>query len=289
MRSAISAGALALALGGGIPMIAGVPADSARQPDCGSGGGLLGGLTGGICQVVDTATDVVDGLTGDALDPVTDGLDGTAETLNDTAGGGSEERPEPKATASAGPGAAEGSGGEPAEEKGLLPKVLGDTCLPLVASASCDDSGSAPPPEQEGRPDSSSESGSTRTGKAEKEERKEEEKEAVPPSPAASHRPEPRTHTTEVSDPVLPEPPVIDIESPRLDPLLPGPLIQEFQQRLPSRQTVTPTRRSDPLGTILTTALLAAAILAIRMMYGKRAAEKSIPFEPLRAGRHRVA
>ncbi|MBG0832984.1 hypothetical protein HS041_35365 [Planomonospora sp. ID67723] len=283
MRSAISAGALALALGGGIPMIAGVPMDAARQPDCGNGGGLLGGLTGGLCQVVDAATDVVDGLTDDSLAPVTKGVDGTTGAV--LGGGESAPREEPKATTPAAPDVAE----KPAEKKGLLPKVLGGTCLPLVASSGCDASESAPPPDSAAPPDAA-ESGSTRDGRTKKDRGPERERKTVPPSQGSPARPETRTHTTEVSDPVLPEPPVIDIEAPRLDSLLPGPLIQEFQNRMPGRQTVTPTRRSDPLGTALTTALLVAAVLAVRMMYGRRAAGKSsIPFEPLSAGRHRVA
>nr|BFE80127.1 hypothetical protein GCM10020093_027280 [Planobispora longispora] len=106
---------------------------------------------------------------------------------------------------------------------------------------------------------------------------------AAPPS-EPPHRPETRMHTTEVSDPVIPEPAVVDIEAPRLDPLWPGPLLEEVQRRLPGRQTVTATRRSDPLGTALTTTLLVAAILAVRMMYAKRGTEESIPLEPVRVG-----
>ncbi|MEV7009043.1 hypothetical protein [Streptosporangium sp. NPDC051022] len=64
MRTAISAGALALTLGGGLPVVASVPVSAAtRTGDC-EGGGLLGGLTGGLCRTVDTVGDIVGGVTG---------------------------------------------------------------------------------------------------------------------------------------------------------------------------------------------------------------------------------
>lgn len=79
-------------------------------------------------------------------------------------------------------------------------------------------------------------------------------------------------------------PPVVDAEAPRLDLLWPaGPVMRKLQR------TVTPTRSPDPLGTAFTTALLAAAILAVRLLYVRRISEKSIPLEPLRMKRHRTA
>ncbi|MER7130230.1 hypothetical protein [Streptosporangium saharense] len=79
-------------------------------------------------------------------------------------------------------------------------------------------------------------------------------------------------------------PPVVDAEAPRLDLLWPaGPVMRKLQR------AVTPTRAPDPLGTAFTTALLVAAILAVRLLYVRRISERSIPLEPLRMKRHRTA
>ncbi|MEW9529667.1 hypothetical protein [Microbispora sp. NPDC049125] len=88
--SAISAGALALALGGGLPLAAAAPAQAF---DCGGGGGLVSGVTGAVCSVVDGAaktvdgaTDVVDRATGGATGKVTDTVDDTVSGVTGTAG-----------------------------------------------------------------------------------------------------------------------------------------------------------------------------------------------------------
>ena len=83
--------------------------------------------------------------------------------------------------------------------------------------------------------------------------------------------------------------PVVDAEAPRVELLWPGPLMQEFQRQMPDRRPLKPTQSSDALGTVLSTALLIAAILAVRLLYTRRTGEESMPFEPLRVGRHRVA
>ncbi|GIH99996.1 hypothetical protein [Planobispora takensis] len=308
MRSAISAGALALALGGGVPLAVATPAGIAAQPPgCQDGGGLLGGVTGGLCKVVDGTTDVVDGLTGSTLSPVTETVDDTAESVlkapSEALPAKPTKKPQPGSTSpastpreessgSSGSGDSGGSSGS-TQKKGLLPEVLG-TCLPLVSSPNCGRSTADAPSAQapaatSDRPRSGTEgTGGTRQEKTAKPKRTEK---PAPVSPASGpvHRPETRTYTTRVGDPVPPEPPVIDIEAPRLDPLWPGPLMQEFQRRMPGRQSLTPTRQSDPLGTALTTGLLIGAILAVRVLYARRSNEESIPFEPLRAGRHRTA
>ncbi|WP_422664843.1 hypothetical protein, partial [Acrocarpospora corrugata] len=80
--SAISAGALALALSGGMPLLAASPA---RAADCDSRG-PLSGVANGLCQVVDGVTDVVNGVTGGTLSTVTDTLDSTVSGVTNTAG-----------------------------------------------------------------------------------------------------------------------------------------------------------------------------------------------------------
>ncbi|GGS56231.1 hypothetical protein GCM10010156_13500 [Planobispora rosea] len=273
-----------------------VAAGVLQPDDCRQGDGLLGGLTGGVCQVVDDVTDVVDGLTGDSLSPVTESVDDTADR---TLGGVGEvlptRKPAPGATtppsATASPRSTATQ--RPGKGGGLLPTVL-STCLPLVASPECGAEEDASPgdrPRPFASPGPSQSAGSAKGRERSTSDRdRRRDGVAVAVSPAEPpHRPETRVHTTEVSDPVLPEPAVVDIEAPRLEPLWPGALVEELQRRMPGRQTVAATRRSDPLGTALTTALLVAAILAVRMMYGKRGAEESIPLEPVRVGRHRTA
>ncbi|GAT68634.1 hypothetical protein PS9374_04299 [Planomonospora sphaerica] len=291
MRSAISAGALALALGGGIPVVPVVAAASgsvARAADCPQGGGLLGGVTSGLCQTVDGVTDAVDGLTGSSLTPVTGGLDATAEKALEPVGElAPAERPRTGGGSSSdAPPHGSGGSGEKKDE-GLLPEVLSDVCLPLVRSPECAASAAtASVPDRAVRPTATpSPAESRRPARPQQEDREE----GIPFRPVSPRPPETRTHTTEVRDPVLPEPFAVDVEAPRVDPLWPGPLTQELQQRMPGERAVTPTRSSDPLGTALTAALLAAAVLAVRLVHARRAEEESIPFEPFRMGRHRVA
>ncbi|GGL16756.1 hypothetical protein [Planomonospora parontospora] len=284
MRAALSAGALALALGGGIPVVAAASGSVARAADCPQGGGLLGGVTSGLCQTVDGVTDAVDGLTGSSLTPVTGGLDATAEKALEPVGElAPTERPRTGGGSSSGAPPHDPGGPGEKRDEGLLPEVLSDVCLPLVRSPGC----AASVPDRAVRPTATpSPTGSRRPARPRKEAGAEE---GIPFRPASPRPPETRTHTTEVRDPVLPEPFAVDAEAPRVDPLWPGPLTQELQQRMPGERAVTPTRSSDPLGTALTAALLAAAVIAVRLVHARRAEEESIPFEPFRVGRHRVA
>ncbi|GAA3113356.1 hypothetical protein GCM10010466_00510 [Planomonospora alba] len=306
MRSAISAGALALALGGGLSVVATASAGAAHAADCDKGGGLLGGVTGGLCQAVDGVTNAVDGLTGSVLSPVTEGLDQTTEKVLKPLGQ-AVPTAKPKATPGSGgasakppsePEGKDGSGGPGRDGGGVLPDLL-DVCVSV--GGGCGGSPASSAPEQSTRPAATArprpgqsrrpETDRERPGKKDREDREKEGSQAPLPShfPARPRQPEPRTHTTEVRDPVLSEQPAVDVEAPRVEPLWPGPLIQELQQRMPEERAVTPSRSSDPAGTALTAALLAAAVLAVRLMYARRADEESIPFEPLRVGRHRVA
>lgn len=87
--SAISGGALALALSGGLPLLNTTPA---QAMECVNGGGLVSGITGTLCSVVEgvtgtvnRVTDVVDGLTGGATAPVTKSLNDTVSAVTDPA------------------------------------------------------------------------------------------------------------------------------------------------------------------------------------------------------------
>ncbi|ETK38062.1 hypothetical protein [Microbispora sp. ATCC PTA-5024] len=88
--SAISAGALAIALGGGLPLAFAAPAHAL---DCTNGGGLVSGVTSGLCSVVDGVGGVVDGVTdaadkatGGATQPVTKAVDDAVSTTTGAAG-----------------------------------------------------------------------------------------------------------------------------------------------------------------------------------------------------------
>ncbi|WP_433355096.1 hypothetical protein ACQP25_15385 [Microtetraspora malaysiensis] len=70
--SAISAGALAVALSVGIPLLAAEPAQAA---DC-TGSGILSGVTNGLCSMVNGVTGTLDAATGGA----TSGLSGAVNT-----------------------------------------------------------------------------------------------------------------------------------------------------------------------------------------------------------------
>jgi hypothetical protein len=88
--SAVSAGVLAIALGGGLPLLVATPAQAF---DCTQGGGLISGITsnlcsvvGGVGQVVDSVTDMADKATGGATAPLTKAVDDTVKTTTSTAG-----------------------------------------------------------------------------------------------------------------------------------------------------------------------------------------------------------
>ncbi len=87
--SAISAGALAITLAGGLPLAA----SPAQALDCTGGGGLVSGITGGVCSLVDGVgrladgvTDVADKATGGVTEPVTKAVDDTLKTTTEATG-----------------------------------------------------------------------------------------------------------------------------------------------------------------------------------------------------------
>ncbi|MBB5135868.1 hypothetical protein HNP84_005612 [Thermocatellispora tengchongensis] len=291
----MSAGALALAIGGSTLVTA--PAASAAVPvlDCdrGSGSGLVSGLASGVCDLVGEVTDAVDGLTGGALGPVTEPLDRTAETV---LGGGDDSSTGTGTTGDLGKdtGKGEADKGGPAEREtatptpsaesshGLLPKGLDEVCVPLVASPKCAEAEATSPPDK--RPTPTPEP-----------DRRRESRRTAAPLPIEPPRPPergPRQVTAQDTEQTLtPDPLPIDLDEPRVDLLWP------LTERLPVPMRVRPEelkpqRRSDTAGTALTAVLLLSAILAARIGYARRGRqEPSIPFEPVRSrsGRHRLA
>ncbi|MFI6297434.1 hypothetical protein ACIBEJ_37980 [Nonomuraea sp. NPDC050790] len=267
-RAAITTGVLAVALAA-VPGAA--PAAAAVQ-DCAKGGGLLSGVTNSLCDVVNAVTDTVDGLTGKAAEPVTNGID---ETTGEVLGTVGEAAPTGK------PSPAPSSRPTSAKTPELLPETLGDVCLPMLA---CEDQGVldtlTPAPVQTTRE----------------------------PRPTPSARPTHRREDTAVLPTQAPTPPqsepylmdnaepveerrTADTEEPRIDLLWPNPYADDLTVPLQDRrQVVRPSApASDALGTALTAALLASAILATRVAHHrKRRDAPSIPLDPA-PGRHRLA
>ncbi|MBO4271530.1 hypothetical protein [Microbispora triticiradicis] len=324
--SAISAGALAIALGGGLPLVA-----SPAWADCTTGGGLVSGLTGGVCtlvdgvgRVADGVTDVADKATGGVTEPVTKAVDDTVQTATGTAGtavddiGKTVDDTVKTATGAAGTasdaaGSASGgvtggvtgggSGGSPA---GSLPtpvqdltdglsQTIQDTCLPLVAGGRCasgDETGAgAGGNGRKHRPPATA-------GRPARPKPSHAPEGALPAEP---YRPGPAAQSGRTQ--AAPSHPVVDPDADGLIPLLwPGQKMPELPG-LPGRVTGVPLRdqRSyDAVGTALTAALLLSAVLATRVVSARRARagqqepQESIPFEgglrlPDRSGRHRLA
>ncbi len=322
MRTAISAGALALTLGGALPVVAPVSAGASTwMGDC-EGTGLLGGVTGGLCRAVGTVGSAVNGVAGapspspgytteSAMDGGKDGKDRKNEKdakngkgpdntggLNDAAdkagragkndlGGPLEITAPPRGPdILATPETGETDGGDD-----LLPKDFNDVCPPLTGSPECASSSAISTPDETTHPPASPSprpshrSRPTPTGDSQTAPLPRE-----PLRPAETHEQHGTGETGKADggerdkDATSDEVPVIDAEAPRLELLWPaGPVMRKFQR------TVTPTRSPDPLGTALTAALLVAAILAVRVLYVRRIGEESMPLEPLRMRRHRTA
>ncbi|MFE3450259.1 hypothetical protein ACFXJ8_15110 [Nonomuraea sp. NPDC059194] len=295
-RTAVSAGLLALALAA-LPMSAASAQTQAR--DCERGGGLLSGVTNGVCDLVDGVTDVVDGVTGNSLAPVTDGVDQATGTVLAPVGEiAPTSKPAPTPTRSTG-----GTRDEPAEQPppkrdgdDLVSSTLDDVCLPVLA---CDGQGVlSPVTDSEASPESSPDSSAA-------------PKPTASPSPAATpakrHKdagtlpvepqdpPMNRPQLMQNTDTITPaEPAPVDPDDPRVELLWPGPFSEKLSDRI-GGQVVRPSEPdSDVLGTALTAVLLASAVLAARVMQSRRGRDErgeSIPFEPMRVsgGRHRLA
>ncbi|MGJ6961826.1 hypothetical protein ACSDR0_07910 [Streptosporangium sp. G11] len=325
MRTAMAAGVLALALGGGIPAIAIVPVSAARasavtlMDDC-DHGGLLGTVTGGVCRVVD---DVVHGL-GNGVSPSSPAPPRsgeraenteTAETSTDVQETPAEaETPAPAASASKHPSgkrppATHGNGRGKSSDDPQTPRPAGstDACGSAATSSACADSSVAPlveepeMTEETARPEASpsptpSPSATPSASPSRREDVAPARKSPVPvPTdrlpPLETSPPDTGMLTTDVGEPASsPSPsPVVDAEAPRVELLWPAPVMQELQRQMPSERPVTPSRSSDTASTVLSTVVLVSAILAVRLLYSRRTVRESIPFDPAPPGHHRVA
>ncbi|GII93840.1 hypothetical protein [Sinosporangium siamense] len=297
--SAISAGALALALGG-LPVVGAAPAQAAvpglgtaRAPACEKSGGLLSGLTGGICDIVNDVTDVVDELTGSSLNPVTGTVTDTTTNVLNGVGGAPQAPPAPALPAPEPPGKpGPAPSARPAPTDGARP---GEDGAPAARDTHC----------RAGRVCESADSAAAQNGPE------------APPPPARprpprerperrAHKPAPKTHA-----PYIPERRVHSYGSSPIDGAATGPGkprkgtsvdVDRMGVTLMWHPDILSTplgpglvrpraRQSDALGTTLTMALLLSAIIATRFVYAKRrGGRESIPFEPLRpGGQHRLA
>ncbi|GGQ15802.1 hypothetical protein [Streptosporangium pseudovulgare] len=323
MRTAISAGALVLALTGALPLASAAPAGAAAwpaQPGC-ERRGPLGGVTGGLCDTLGAVGDTL-GTVGDTVGKAVDGVgktvdgvvDRAAETVDtgrfgvaaETTTGTGDSRLGVEADVGVTTGIRTGAGAETSGSTsrsagpGEDPSTPGDgaagpataaprdstgACAPAASSGCADPAERSvrKPPSHEARPTARPLPRPSRSGDPEQAVRRDAPSGPVRPTAV------PSVHDTG-SGPVTaePSPPVADPEAPRVELLWPGAGMRELRDRMPADRPVKPTRSSDPAGTALTIVLLVVAILAVRLLYVRRGGE-SMPFEPLRLGRHRTA
>ncbi|MFC4587204.1 hypothetical protein [Sphaerisporangium corydalis] len=303
--TAISAGALALALSGGTVLMAASPvlAASQRVTDCDRGGNPVSSLAGEVCDLAGQVADTVPELAGDGSSPVTDSTEATeppeeapsplADTVEEqTPQVTGEPTPAPSPSASATPSP------EPSEAAGA--SVLGvpvDTaCLPVVTPPDCaQDARPSPSPQAPAPRDRSRTATEPASPPA---------RETAPSRPSGEARPTPRTGTAaggsgrDAGGRAAPSSPPVrrpsaDVEAPPLIPLWPGQPLPVLAGRLDAHKVV-PTRPYDVVGTALTAVLLASAILVTRIVQARRddSGPQSMPFDGLRrpdTGRHRLA
>ncbi|MEU8037658.1 hypothetical protein [Streptosporangium sp. NPDC049078] len=324
MRAAMAAGVLALALGGGVPASVIAPVSAARASavprvdDC-DHTGPLGPVTGGVCRVVDGVTKKVESGVGDVVHDLEKGVDDLGSRVEDAVSPSSREdsgrsdagtnAPAPAASASKSPPDRPSTAQEKKEPSGdaRTPRPQGtDACRSAAASTGCAETSattSAGEPDQ----DTSSKVSPTPTPSASTSPTPSESpsphEDAAParksPVPVPTDRAVPETETfspdvgrpaTDVGGPMVPRPsPVVDAEAPRVELLWPAPVMEKLQRQMPGERPVKPSRSSDTASTVLSTAVLVAAILAVRLLYSRRRFRESIPFEPAPPGRQRVA
>ncbi|MBP2703635.1 hypothetical protein JOL79_07455 [Microbispora sp. RL4-1S] len=321
--SAISAGILAIALGGAIPLAAPAPANAR---DCAGGGGLLSGVTNTLCSVTDgvaqtvnQVTDVADKVTGGATKPVTKAVDDVVGTTTSTVGtavndvGKTVDDTLSAATGSGGqtPAPSSGSGGAAGAVGSAVGSAVGgavDTVRDVTGAGGA--AGPAASPAQaltDGLSKAVRDTCLPLVGGGcvpdADEGRAKRPKEAGAPVPSAR----PGTLPTEPARPSLSgyAPAADETGSPvRVHPDEDGmiPLLWPGL-RLPQMSPATrgavirPHRPHDGTGTALTALLLLSAVLATRVVSARRARaeqQESIPFEgglrvPGRSGRHRLA
>ncbi|MEO3862015.1 hypothetical protein [Acrocarpospora sp. B8E8] len=281
--SAISAGALALALGGGIPLLA---AGSARAADCNSQG-PLSGVANSLCQVVDGVTDVVDGVTGGTLSTVTDTLDSTVSGVTNGAGNAGRTVSASPAPTPSGGSPESSTPSTPPSHSGGLGETVRAVCLPLLAGPECDEKPSTQP-----RP---------RASKSPKPRPTASESDSgggtLPTDPPKPPENRPQFLEDGDGDPVPSGEPdgdgmVIRIEDAEVPLLWPGQLVPALTGETRGA-SARPRQPYDPVGTALTAVLLLSAVLATRVVASRRAREKKdepdgLPLSglPMTTGRH---
>ncbi|NRQ30438.1 hypothetical protein HII36_01085 [Nonomuraea sp. NN258] len=280
-RTAISTGALAVALAA-IPMAA----PSAAADDCAGGKGLLSGVTNGLCDLLDGVTGTVTGTVGqltgggDQKQPETKGAEDTVhETADDVLGTVGDAVP------TTGPSKPAKTGKPQPTASALLPESLPEVCLPVLACGDQSVLKTLTPtptptatPATRGRP--SRDAAAVPTASP-----------ARPPARPQLIDPVPRAMPTERTGE---RPATADPDEPRVELLWPNPFARELSVPMHDQRVRARPPASDVLGTALTIALLASAVLAARIVQQRRQREEpseSIPFEPARAGsgRHRLA
>jgi hypothetical protein len=277
--SAISAGALALTLGGGTPLLAAGPA---RAADCDSHG-PLSGVTNSLCQVVDGVTDVVDEVTGGTLSTVTDTVDSTVSGVTNSTGGTGSTGP--TSTPSGGP--PEDSPSAPVSTGGVGGTVRA-ACLPLLAGPECDEKRSAEP-----RPRASR---SPRPRPAESDSDSDSGGGTLPTDYPRPPENRPQFLDDGDGDPVPPGEPdgdgmVVKIEDAEVPLLWPGQFVPALTGDARGG-SARPRQPYDPVGTGLTAVLLLSAVLATRVVASRRAREEEEPDGlplsglPMTTGRH---
>ncbi|NUW32139.1 hypothetical protein HTZ77_11945 [Nonomuraea sp. SMC257] len=297
-RTAGSAGVLATALAATAVTVALIVpvAGPAAADDCPKGDGLLGGVTGTVCDTVGKVTGTVDNVTGGKAKGLTDKVDDTTGKVLGKVG-------EAVPTVRPGQGRKNDPDPTPTTRDTLLPTTLGDVCLPVLAcdDQSVRDDGPTPGPSatalspaqrrtaQPGLP--------TRSGTARQ--RKDDDKHPTATPTAGPTRsatqPDSQPYLLDTKQERISEEPAADPEEPRIDLLWPHPLVRDLTAPLHDQQIVRPsTPASDVLGTALTVMLLLSAVAATRVVQQRRHRSDqpdSIPFEPSTAanGRHRLA
>ncbi len=283
-RTAISAGILAVALA---TVAVAAPPATALAGDCERGGGLLSGVTDGLCDTLDAVTGTVDDLTGGLTEPVTKGLDKTTDTVLGRVG-----EAVPTSRPSTGPDSRSAGPSPSAKPRRseLLPETLSEVCLPVLACEDQDVPDGSPTPAP--TPDPRRSDRPTPSPEAERESGDDREHAEVSPTGAATP-PGTRPHTLEERKPVAER--RADPEDLRFDLLWPNPFADELALPAHKQRIIRPSApASDVVGTALTIILLATAVLATRIVQQRKQRSEqpdSIPFEPARQGnsRHRLA
>jgi len=283
-RTAISAGILAVALA---TVAVAAPPATALAGDCERGGGLLSGVTDGLCDTLDAVTGTVDDLTGGLTEPVTKGLDKTTDTVLGKVG-----EAVPTSRPSSGPDLRSSRPSPSAKPRRteLLPETLSEICLPVLACEDHEVPDGTPTPAPTAEPRQSDTT--TPSPDAERTARDDREYAEVAPTDAGTP-PDTQPHTLQERKPVAER--RADPEDLRFDLLWPNPFADELALPVHKQRILRPSApASDVVGTALTIILLATAVLATRIVQQRKQRSEqpdSIPFEPARQGnsRHRLA